>query len=80
MSEPTVRHVPPPPDDAVAVGSDYEYRLVTVPRETSRAEVRRLLADLAEQGHWELARTRLYFGGARRIWVRRRIIRVVRTA
>lgn len=80
MSEPTLHPVPPLTDDPVARRGDYEYRLVVVPRGASRSEVRRLLAELAERGHWEVARSRVYFGGARRIWVRRRIIRVVRTA
>lgn len=71
--------VPPPPGDLPRSG-DYEYRLLTVPRHLSRAELRRLLAEHAEYGHWELARVRLYMGGARKVWLRRKIIRVVRTA
>ncbi len=71
--------VSPPPGMAPGNG-DYEYRLLTVPRGVSRAEARRLVAEHAEYGHWELARVRLYMGGARRIWLRRKIIRVVRSA
>jgi hypothetical protein len=67
----------PPPAGATA---DYEYRLLVIPRGTSRAEARRLLTEHAEYGHWELARVRLYAGGARQVWLRRKIIRVVRTA
>ncbi|HET9653851.1 MAG TPA: DUF5703 family protein [Kineosporiaceae bacterium] len=59
---------------------EYEYRVLTVPRGTSRSEVRRLLTEHAEYGRWELARVRLHMGGMRRIWLRRRIIRVSRTA
>jgi hypothetical protein len=33
----------------------------------------------AEYGHWELSRLRLYLGGARKVWLRRKIIRVQRT-
>jgi hypothetical protein len=59
---------------------EFEYRVLTLPRETSRSEARRLLAAQAEYGHWEIARVRAYAGGTRRVWLRRRIIRVVRTA
>ena len=58
----------------------YEYRVLTIPRSTSRNDARRLLTDEAEYGHWELARVQLFMGGKRRIWLRRRILRVVRTA
>lgn len=54
---------------------EYEHRLLTLGHDVSRAEVRRLLLDEAEQGRWELARTILYTGGVRKIWLRRRIIR-----
>jgi hypothetical protein len=58
----------------------YEYRVLTLPRETSRSEARRLLTEHAEYGHWELARVRLYLGGHRKVWLRRKIIRVARTS
>lgn len=80
MSEPTTVPVPPPPGDLPAGAGDYEYRLLTIPRGMSRAEARRVIAEHAEYGHWELARVRLYMGGVRRVWLRRKIIRVVRTA
>ena len=80
MSEPLTVPVPPPPGDLPAGAGDYEYRLLTIPRGMSRAEARRVIAEHAEYGHWELARTRLYMGGVRRVWLRRKIIRVVRTA
>lgn len=54
----------------------YEYRTVTIPRTTSRSDARRLLTDEAEHGRWELARTSLYTGGERKVWLRRRVIRV----
>jgi len=38
-----------------------------------------LLTDEAEYGRWELARTLVYAGGERRIWLRRKIIRVEST-
>jgi hypothetical protein len=59
---------------------DYEYQQLYLPRGTTRGEARRLLTDHAEYGHWELARLRLTADGSRRVWLRRKVIRVVRTA
>ena len=58
----------------------YEYRVLTFPRTTSRAEARRLLTEQADTGRWELDVVRVSFGGVRRVRLRRKIIRVVRTA
>jgi hypothetical protein len=74
------RPVPPLPGDLPDSAGQYEYRMLTIPRGTSRAEARRLLTEHAEYGHWELALVRVYMGGTRRVWLRRKIIRVVRTA
>jgi hypothetical protein len=60
--------------------NEYEYQVLVFPRDTPRGDVRRVIAEHAEYGHWELSRLLLYFGGARRVWLRRRIIRVQRTA
>jgi hypothetical protein len=60
--------------------TEYEFRVLTFPRDVSRSDVRQAITDQAEYGHWELARSRLYLGGARKVWLRRRIIRVRRTA
>ena len=59
---------------------DYEYRVLQLPRTLSRADTRRMLTEEAEYGRWELSRVRLYAGGVRRVWLRRRIIRVQRTS
>jgi hypothetical protein len=59
---------------------EYEYRVLSLPGGLSRADVRALLAEHAEYGRWELARVRLFRGGVRKVWLRRRIIRVRRTA
>ena len=59
---------------------EYEYRVLTFGRGVSRADIRRTLGEHAEYEHWELARTVLYVGGLRRAWLRRRVIRVRRTA
>jgi hypothetical protein len=78
--DPTLLPVPIPPVDLPAVDGEYEYRVLNVPCGTPRSEVRRLLTEHAEYGRWELARVRLAFGGRYQVWLRRRIIRVVRTA
>lgn len=60
--------------------TEYEVRELVLPRGTTRGAARQLLTDHAEYGGWELARVRLYADGTRRVWLRRRIIRAVRTA
>ncbi|UNX56362.1 DUF5703 family protein [Georgenia sp. TF02-10] len=57
----------------------YEYRTFTIPRSVSRGDARRLLTDEAEYGRWELARTRVYLGGNRKVWLRRKAMRVEST-
>lgn len=79
MTDSTRPRTPATAHPAPAVG-EYEYQVLTLPRGTTRAEVRQMLTDQAEYGRWELARVQIYWGGARRIWLRRRIIRVARTA
>ncbi|MNW57421.1 hypothetical protein D3C74_352280 [compost metagenome] len=68
----------PPPQRVARTepSSQYEYRVLTIDRSVSRHDAVRLLTDEAEHGHWELERTRLYVGGERRVWLRRKIIRV----
>jgi Family of unknown function (DUF5703) len=60
--------------------STWEYREITLPRGTPRDAARAALVELAEHGSWELARLRLYPDGRRRVWLRRRVLRAVRTA
>lgn len=57
---------------------EYEYRVVSLPPRLPRADVRQLLVAEAEYGQWELARHRVYLGGGRKVWLRRKIIRVPR--
>lgn len=57
----------------------YEFRVLTIDRATSRSDLRALLAAEAEYHHWELARSRLYIGGTRRVWLRRRVQKVAST-
>jgi hypothetical protein len=59
--------------------AEYELQQFEVSRTESRGAVRRLLTEHAEYGGWELARLRRYPDGTRRVWLRRRIIRVMRT-
>ena len=60
--------------------STWEYREITLPRGTPRDVARAALTELAEHGSWELARLRLYPDGRRRVWLRRKVLRAVRTA
>ncbi len=59
--------------------SEFEYRVLSVGRDADRSELRQQLTDAAEYGKWELTRTRIYRGGHRKVWLRRRIMRVART-
>jgi hypothetical protein len=59
--------------------TEYAYMVVHLPRGLSREAARRILTDHAEYGAWELARLRLYADGSRKVTLRRRIIRAVRT-
>jgi hypothetical protein len=61
------------------VMADYAYLVVYLPRELSRDAARRILTDHAEYGEWELSRLRLFADGSRKVTLRRRIIRAVRT-
>ncbi len=71
-----------PPKALVASESAklWEYRELSVPRGTSRESTRQFLTGAAEMDRWELDRVRIYPDGRRRIWLRRRIYRVIRTA
>lgn len=62
-----------------AKGGEYEYRILRLPPTTSCGEARRLLTEHAEYGRWELARTRLFADGRRKVWLRRKSIRVLST-
>jgi len=58
---------------------EYEYRVMFFSGDVSRGDLRRAVAAEAEYGHWELARLRLFADGSRKVVLRRRVIRVVRT-
>lgn len=58
---------------------EYQFRVLFFPSGVSAGDLRRAIAQEAEYGHWELSRLLLYFGGARKVWLRRQIIHVQRT-
>jgi hypothetical protein len=58
--------------------SEYEFQHLVLPRGTSRGAAKRLITDHAEYGRWELARSRLYPDGTRKVTLRRRILRIPR--
>jgi len=60
--------------------SELEYVRMTVPRGTSRNALRQLLVEHAEHGRWTLDRVRIYPDGRTVVTLRRRIMRIVRTA
>jgi hypothetical protein len=59
---------------------EWEFDKVTFSREFPRNVVTKLLVERAEHGGWELDRVRIAADGTRRIVLRRKIIRAVRTA
>lgn len=61
-------------------GVEWEYDKVTFSREWSRNVVTKLLVERAEHGGWELDRVRIGADGVRRVVLRRKIIRALRTA
>jgi hypothetical protein len=58
--------------------AQYSYKVLYLPRGTSRDAARRILTDHAEYGNWELSRMRLYPDGSRKATLRRMIIRQAR--
>jgi hypothetical protein len=60
--------------------SEYQYRKVAFSRTVDRDDAREQLTDAAEYGRWELARTQVSVDGKRTVWLRRKIIRMQRTA
>ncbi|WP_228373689.1 DUF5703 family protein [Demequina soli] len=67
------RRMSAPPD------SRFDWRVVDIPPDITRGEARALLTEQAEYGRWELFRSQMFFGGARRVWLRRRVMNVRRT-
>ena len=61
-------------------GVEWEFAQVAFSRELSRGVVAKLLVERAEHGGWELDRVRIGNDGIRRVVLRRKFIRAVRTA
>lgn len=56
-----------------------QWRVVDIPRTITRDETTQVLSEQAEYGRWELAKSQVFIGGARRVWLRRRSMRVERS-
>ena len=61
-------------------GRQYEYLVLTVNAGEPVSAARKILTEHAEYGKWELERSCIYLGGGRRYWLRRKVLRVERTA
>ena len=61
-------------------GVEWQFEKLLISRELSRNAVTRMLVDRAEHGGWELDRVQVAPDGTRRVILRRKIIRQVRTA
>ena len=61
------------------MSASWEIREVPLPSKSSRQVARTILTELAEYGRWELVRTRIYPNGIKRMWVKKRVLRVERT-
>ncbi|MDN5744743.1 MAG: DUF5703 family protein [Nocardioidaceae bacterium] len=61
-------------------GVEWEFERVNFDRDLSRNVVAKLLTERAEHGGWELDRVQIGSDGKRRVVLRRKIIRAVRTA
>lgn len=59
---------------------EYEFKNITFGRSEERGIVRQLLTDAAEYHGWELDRMRIERTGHRTVTLRRKIIRMRRTA
>ncbi len=63
-----------------SIATTWEFREIAMSRETSRESARELLTSVAETEHWELDRLRIFPDGRRNVRLRRKVIRVARTA
>jgi len=60
------------PDGNITVEGDWEYRPLKIDGDVPRLTAAVRLAIQAEYGGWELSRVRLYPGGVRKVWLRRK--------
>jgi hypothetical protein len=70
--EPVERSGPTGTVEGDAVDGEWEYRPLQLPGDVSRMTAAVRLAIQAEFGGWELSRVRLYPGGVRKVWLRRK--------
>lgn len=56
-----------------------EWRVIDLPRDLPRQEALLLLNEQVEYGAWEMARAVTFIGGHRRVWMKRRRMKVYRT-
>ncbi|MGA0733554.1 MAG: DUF5703 family protein [Candidatus Nanopelagicales bacterium] len=56
--------------------SHWEIREITFGFRSNIQNTREALTDLAEYGNWELHRTRIYPNGLKRVWVKRRVLKI----
>ncbi|GAA4659242.1 DUF5703 family protein [Arthrobacter cryoconiti] len=57
----------------------YEYLILSVRAEEPLPVAYQRLREHTEYGKWELERSRLYMGGSRQYWLRRKVFLVQRT-
>ena len=55
----------------------YEYLTITVEAHENLKDARSRISEHTEYGKWELARSTILYGGRRRYWMRRRVMRVL---
>lgn len=63
-----------------AQGPTWEFKELSLPRDLPREEARQMLTASVEHGNWELDQSRIFRDGRRRVRLRRRVYRMVRTA
>ncbi|SEI78694.1 DUF5703 family protein [Demequina mangrovi] len=72
-------HIVTPTRRMRSADSRFDWRVIDIPSEITRSEARALLTEQAEYGRWDLIRSQAFVGGARRVWLRRRVMNVRRT-
>lgn len=75
----TSGHVINPRLGSRSARSHMQWRVVDIPPDITHLETAQLLSEQAEYGRWELARSVIFVGGARRVWLRRKTMHVERT-
>lgn len=57
----------------------FEYMIVTVESHENLKDARARLREHSEYGRWELARSVILYGGRRKYWLRRRVMKLQKT-